>query len=61
MEIYNNESTKAHKEFEQLLNNHSSKSKVEEGKVVEGKISKITEGETWCKIYSKGQDKWGQK
>ncbi len=43
MEIYNNESTKAHKEFEKLLNNHSSKSKVEEGKVVEGKISKITE------------------
>ena len=43
MEIYNNYSSQAHKEFEQLLNNHSSNSKIEEGKVIEGKITKITE------------------
>ena len=43
MEIYKNLSTPASKEFEQLLNNQLSKTKIEEGKIVEGKINKITE------------------
>ena len=33
----------ASKEFEQLLNSQLSKTKIEEGKVIEGKINKITE------------------
>ena len=43
MEIYKNLQTPASKEFEQLLNNQLSKTKIEEGKIVEGKINKITE------------------
>ena len=43
MEIYKNLSNPASKEFEQLLNNQLSKTKIEEGKIVEGKINKITE------------------
>jgi small subunit ribosomal protein S1 len=43
MEIYKDLSNPASKEFEQLLNNQLSKTKIEEGKIVEGKINKITE------------------
>ena len=43
MEIYNNLETAASREFEQLLNSQLSKTKIEEGKVIEGKINKITE------------------
>ena len=43
MEIYNSNQTEKYKEFEKLLNNQSSKLKIEEGKITEGKISKITE------------------
>jgi small subunit ribosomal protein S1 len=43
MEIYNNLETAASKEFEQLLNSQLSKTKIEEGKVIEGKINKITD------------------
>ena len=43
MEIYKDLSNPASKEFEQLLNGQLSKSKIEEGKVIEGKINKITE------------------
>ena len=43
MEIYNDLSSSASKEFEKLLNSQLSKAKIEEGKIVEGKINKITE------------------
>ena len=43
MEIYKDLSNPASKEFEQLLNSQLSKTKIEEGKVIEGKINKITE------------------
>tara|TARA_B100001093_G_scaffold507342_1_gene567719 strand:- start:3592 stop:5325 length:1734 start_codon:yes stop_codon:yes gene_type:complete len=43
MEIYKDLTNPASKEFEQLLNNQLSKTKIEEGKIVEGKINKITE------------------
>ncbi len=43
MEIYKDLTTSASKEFEQLLNSQLSKTKIEEGKVIDGKINKITE------------------
>ena len=43
MEIYKDLSNPASKEFEQLLNSQLSKNKIEEGKVIDGKINKITE------------------
>ena len=43
MEIYKDLSSPASKEFEKLLNNQLSKLKIEEGKIIEGKIEKITE------------------
>ncbi len=43
MEIFNKLSTPESKEFEKLLNSQLSKLKIEEGKVIEGKINKITE------------------
>ena len=43
MEIYKDLKNPLSKEFEQLLNNQLSKTKIEEGKIVEGKINKITE------------------
>ena len=43
MEIYKDLSNPASKEFEQLLNSQLSKTKIEEGKVIDGKINKITE------------------
>jgi len=44
MEIYNNLETQASKEFKDLLNSQLSKSKnLAEGKIIEGKITKITE------------------
>ena len=43
MEIYKELETPASKEFEKLLNSQLSKNKIEEGKVIEGKITKITE------------------
>ena len=43
MEIYKDLSNQASKEFEQLLNSQLSKTKIEEGKIIEGKINKITE------------------
>ena len=42
MEIYKNLNP-ASKEFEKLLNSQLSKVNIEEGKVIEGKINKITE------------------
>ncbi len=43
MEIYKDLSNQASKEFEKLLNNQFTKNTIEEGKVIEGKINKITE------------------
>ena len=43
MEIYSDLSSAASKEFEQLLNTHQSKTPIEEGKIIEGVINKITE------------------
>ena len=43
MEIYKELNTPASKEFEKLLNSQLSKNKIEEGKIIEGKINKITE------------------
>ena len=43
MEIYKDLSSPASKEFEKLLNNQFTKNTIEEGKVIEGKINKITE------------------
>tara|TARA_Y100000022_G_scaffold166295_1_gene150787 strand:- start:509 stop:2230 length:1722 start_codon:yes stop_codon:yes gene_type:complete len=43
MEIYKDLSNPVSKEFEKLLNNQFTKNTIEEGKVIEGKINKITE------------------
>ena len=43
MEIYKDLSSPASKEFEQLLNSQLSKIQIEEGKIIEGKVNKITE------------------
>ena len=43
MEIYKDLSSPASKEFEKLLNSQLSKIQIEEGKIIEGKINKITE------------------
>ena len=43
MEIYKDLSNPASQEFEKLLNSQVSKVQIEEGKIIEGKINKITE------------------
>jgi len=43
MEIYKELNTTASKEFEKLLNSQLSKNKIEEGKIIEGVVTKITE------------------
>ena len=43
MEIYKDLSSSASKEFEKLLNSQLSKTQIEEGKIIEGKINKISE------------------
>ena len=43
MEIYNDLSSTASQEFEKLLNSQLSKVNIEEGKVIDGKINKITD------------------
>ncbi len=43
MEIYKDLTNPASKEFEKLLNTQLSKNQIEEGKIIEGKIDKITE------------------
>ena len=43
MEIYKDLSNPASKEFKELLNSQLSKTQIEEGKIIEGKINKITE------------------
>ena len=43
MEIYKDLSNPTFKEFEQLLNGQLSKVNIEEGKIIDGRINKITE------------------
>ncbi len=43
MEIYKDLNSPASREFEKLLNSQLSKTKIEEGKVIEGKINKISD------------------
>jgi small subunit ribosomal protein S1 len=43
MEIYKDLTNPASKEFEKLLNSSLSKTQIEEGKIIKGKINKITE------------------
>ncbi len=43
MEIYKDLSNPASKEFEKLLNSKLSKTQIEEGKIIEGKVNKITD------------------
>ncbi len=43
MEIYKDLKTPENKQFQELLNSQMSKNKIEEGKIIEGKITKITE------------------
>tara|TARA_A100001011_G_scaffold163243_1_gene171769 strand:- start:1381 stop:3123 length:1743 start_codon:yes stop_codon:yes gene_type:complete len=42
MEIYKDLSSPANQQFEKLLNSQLSKNKIEEGKIIEGKVTKIT-------------------
>ncbi len=42
MEIYKDLSSEASQQFEKLLNSQLSKNKIEEGKIIEGKVTKIT-------------------
>ncbi len=43
MEVYKDLTSPEKKEFEKLLNSQLSKEKIEEGKIIDGKITKITE------------------
>jgi len=43
MQIYKDLNSPATKEFEKLLNSQSSENKIEEGKIIDGKVAKITE------------------
>ena len=43
MEIYKDLNTTASKEFEKLLNSQLSKNKIEEGKIIDGIVTKITD------------------
>ena len=43
MEVYKDLNTEKNQQFEKLLNSQLSKDKIEEGKIINGKITKITE------------------
>ena len=43
MEIYSDLTNPAAQEFEKLLNSQHSKIQIEEGKIIEGKVNKVTE------------------
>ena len=51
MEIYKDTKSESSKEFEKLLNSQISKSKIEEGKIIDGKINKITDKYVYIFIY----------
>ncbi len=52
MEIYKDLTTPASQEFEKLLNSQLSKIQIEEGKIIEGKINKITD--KFCFLFIEG-------
>ena len=52
MEIYQDLSNPNTKEFEELLNSQLSKIQIEEGKIIEGKINKITD--KFCFLFIEG-------
>ncbi len=52
MEIYKDLNNPASKEFEKLLNSQLSKNNIEEGKIIDGKINKITD--KYCFLYVPG-------
>ncbi len=52
MEIYKDLSNPSSKEFEKLLNNQLAKINIEEGKIINGKINKITE--KFCFLFIEG-------
>ncbi len=52
MEIYKDLSNPASQEFEKLLNTQLSKIQIEEGKIIEGKINKITD--KFCFLFIEG-------
>ena len=52
MEIYKDLTSPASQEFEKLLNTQLSKIKIEEGKIIEGKINKITD--KFCFLFIEG-------
>ena len=52
MEIYKDLTNPASQEFEKLLNSQLSKIKIEEGKIIEGKINKITD--KFCFLFIEG-------
>ena len=56
MEIYNELKTPASKEFKKLLNAQISNTKVEEGKITDGKIAKITEKFCFIEILGLKQE-----
>ena len=58
MEIYKDLSNPASKEFEKLLNSQLSKIQIEEGKIIEGKINKITE--KYVFLFCEGFQKFGR-
>ena len=41
MQIYKDLTSAANQEFEKLLNSQLSKNKIEEGKIIEGKVTKL--------------------
>ena len=48
MEIYKDLTSDASKEFRDLLNNQLSKTRVEENKIVNGQVTKVTEKFCFC-------------
>ena len=52
MDIYKDLTNPASKEFEKLLNSQLSKINIEEGKIIEGKINKVTD--KYCFLYVPG-------
>ena len=55
MEIYKDLSSTASKEFEKLLNSQLSKVNIEEGKIIEGKINKITDKFVFLLVEAKSE------
>ena len=43
MEVYKDLNSPVNKQFEELLNSQLSKNKIEEGKIIDGKVTKITD------------------